>query len=189
MIHWRPHGRNQKATPTLLGKRLLMLGVGKDLYYTLGPRSLIRGDDPCVWHVCCMQRAIGVCWGCWNLHAPVSTQYHPLCFRALLLSRDHCAKHGCNMVILEVEKSWVGGDRVVKSKYQILLIICLPPVNVRLFVRMLFGSFFTEEDDATVAWPDGRNGQAGKDGPIATKSAVSHVWEEGEDTMKIKDVL
>ena len=46
-------------------------------------------------------------------------QYHPLCFSALLLSRDHGAKHGCNMVIPEVEKSWVGGDRVVKSKYQI----------------------------------------------------------------------
>ena len=46
-------------------------------------------------------------------------QYHALCFSALLLSRDHCAKHGCNMVIPEVAKSWIGGDHVVKSKYQI----------------------------------------------------------------------
>ena len=46
-------------------------------------------------------------------------QYHPLCFSALLLSRDHCAKHGCDMVISAVAKSWVGGDYVVKSKYQI----------------------------------------------------------------------
>ena len=108
-------------------------------------------------------------------------QYHPLCFSALLLSRDHCAKPGCNMVIPEVAKSWVGGHRVVKSKYvRVLQIICLPPLNVRLFVSMIFVSIFAEEDDAAAARLGGRNGQAAKAGPDATKSAASHVWEEGE---------
>ena len=65
--------------------------------------------------------------------------------------------------------------------------ICLPPLNVRLFVSMLFVSAFAEEDDAAVAWPGGRNGWAAKNGLDATKSEASHVWEEGEDTTKIRD--
>ena len=67
--------------------------------------------------------------------------------------------------------------------------IYLPPLNVRLFVSMLFVSAFAQEDDATAARPGGRNGQAVKNGPDATKSvaAASHVWEEGEDTTKIRD--
>ena len=62
-------------------------------------------------------------------------------------------------------------------------------MNVRLFISTLFGSIFTEKDDVTVAWLGKKNGEVAKDGPDATKSAASHVWEEGEDTMKIKDVL
>ena len=51
----------------------------------------------------------------------------------------------------------------MKSKYvRVLQIICLPPLNVRLFVSMLFVSIFAEEDDAAAARPGGRNGQAAK---------------------------
>ena len=117
-------------------------------------------------------------------------QYHPICFSALLLSRDHCDKPGCNMVIPKVAKSWVGGHRVVKSKLVcVLQIICLPPLNVRLFVSMLSIYIFAEEDDAATARPGGRNGQAAKAGPDATKFAASQVWEEGEDTKQIREVM
>ncbi|MCO5558347.1 hypothetical protein L7F22_011928 [Adiantum nelumboides] len=58
---------------------------------------------------------------------------------------DHCAKPGCNMVIPEVVKSWVGGHHGVKK-----------------------------EEDAAAAGPGGKNGQAVKDGPNATKSIASH---------------
>ena len=48
---------------------------------------------------------------------------------------------------------------------------------------------FAEEDDAAATLPGGKNGEAAKDGPDVTKSAASHVWEEGENTLNINDVL
>ena len=53
-------------------------------------------------------------------------QYHPLCFIALLQSRDHCVKLGCTMVIPKEAKSWITGLHAVKSK----CFFCKPYANL-----------------------------------------------------------
>ncbi|MCO5592755.1 hypothetical protein L7F22_046758 [Adiantum nelumboides] len=118
-------------------------------------------------------------------------QYYLHCFSALLLSKDHCAKLGCSMVILKVAKSWVGRHRGVKSKYVcVLQIICLLTLNVRLFASMCYLSLFLQRK-RMLQWPEpnGKNGQAVKDGPDAIKFDATHAWEEDEDTTQIRDVL
>ena len=61
---------------------------------------------------------------------------------------------------------------------------------MRLFVSMLFGSVFAEEDGAGRTRPAVKNGEPAKDdGPHVTKSVGSHVCEEGEDPLNINSVL